>query len=144
MMQIGELAQQGGVTVQTIRFYERRGLMPEPQRRESGYRVYANDDVKRLQFICQAKVLGFSLDEIRNILRMRRRGQCPCGEVISLAERHLSDVESQIRQLTKFQSELHRAVRQWKKSGQQKLSANAICVLIERTMTDQPREKKRE
>ena len=81
-MQIGEMAKKGGVSIQTIRFYERRGLLPSPPRKESGYRLYGQADLKRLLFIRQAKALGFSLDEIRTILRMRERGQCPCASVL--------------------------------------------------------------
>lgn len=133
-MQIGELAKRSGVTVQTVRFYERLSLLPEPQRKDSGYRIYSGSDLKRLQFVRQAKSLGFSLEEIRDILRMRERGHCPCGEVVSTAERHLRAVEEQIRQLSKFRDGLTRAVEQWKRSGKQTLSADAFCVLIERTV----------
>ncbi|TAM79742.1 MAG: heavy metal-responsive transcriptional regulator [Acidobacteria bacterium] len=135
-MQIGEVAKKGGVSVQTVRFYERQGLLPEPGRKESGYRVYGERDLKRLLFIRHAKGLGFSLEEIREILRMRERGQCPCGSVLVLAEQHLEAVERQIQQLSRFRDELRRAIRQWKRSGQQQLSANAFCSLIENTMRD--------
>lgn len=133
-MQIGKLAKQAGVTVQTVRFYERRGLLPSPKRRESGFRLYGEDDVRRLRFIRQAKALGFSLDEIKEFLQMRKRGLCPCTDVIKLGEQHLRDVERQIADLTKFREGLSRAVRKWKKSGQQKIEADAFCTLIERTM----------
>jgi DNA-binding transcriptional MerR regulator len=133
-MQIGELAKLSGVTVQTVRFYERLKLLPEPQRKDSGYRVYSETDLKRLRFVRQGKSLGFSLNEIRDILRMRERGHCPCGEVVSIAERHLQSVEQQITQLSKFRDGLSRAVKEWKKSGKQTISADAICVLIERTL----------
>src|SRR5438552_16510410 len=89
-MQIGELAKETRVTVQTVRFYERRGLMPQPLRRESGYRDFGEGDLRRLEFIRHAKALGFSLQEIREILRMRERGQCPCTDVTKMAERHLA------------------------------------------------------
>ncbi len=133
-MQIGRLAKDGGVTVQAIRFYERLKLMPQPRRKESGYRVYSDEDVKRLRFIRQAKTLGFTLEEIRDILQMRGRGECPCGEVVSIAERHLRDVETQIRHLSRFRTELRRAVSTWKRLGEPKVSGDAICALIERTM----------
>ncbi len=136
-MQIGEFAEKGGVTVQTIRFYERRGLLPKPPRRESGYRVYGDADLRRLLFIRQAKALGFSLDEIREILRMRERGQLPCAKVLRVAEQHLKTIERQVRQLSQFRDELRRAVRQWKRSEQQQLSADAFCALIENTMNKQ-------
>ena len=133
-MQIGELASKAGVTVQTVRFYERLRLLPEPQRKQSGYRLYFQHDLKRLLFVRQAKSLGFSLDEIGEILRMRESGHCPCDQVVTIGERHLRAVEQRIRNLAEFRDDLSQAVRQWKKSGQQALSANAICVLIERAL----------
>lgn len=133
-MQIGEMAKQAGVNVQTVRFYERRKLLPAPARTESGYREYGSQELKQLHFIRQAKTLGFSLDEIRDIIRSRGRGECPCTDVITIAERHLHDVTKQIQALQKFKEELSGAVRDWKKAGKQTLSAGAICTLIERTM----------
>jgi DNA-binding transcriptional MerR regulator len=133
-MKIGELALQVGVNVQTVRFYERQGLLPEPPRRESGYRIYGSGDLHRLRFIRQAKAMGFSLEEIREILRMRAQGACPCGRVLSLGERHLRDIRQTIRRLAGFEKELSRALKKWKKSDRPKLAANEFCALIEHTM----------
>ncbi|GAC1434212.1 MAG: hypothetical protein NVS9B5_20820 [Terriglobales bacterium] len=133
-MQIGELAHQAGVTVQTVRFYERRNLLPEPARTESGFRKYGNQELRQLQFIRQAKSLGFTLGEIREIIQSRGRGDCPCKDVIAIAERHLRDVSEQIQKLENFKQELNRSIKQWKKAGKQKLSAGVICTLIERTI----------
>lgn len=135
-MQIGELAEQAGVNVQTVRFYERRKLLPEPPRTHSGYREYGEAELKQLRFIRQAKGLGFSLDEIRDIIRSRRRGQCPCTDVIAMAERHLHDVSAQIQRLDKFKKELTEAVSHWKRAGKRTVTAGAICALIERTMEE--------
>lgn len=142
-MKIGELAKRADLNVQTIRFYERRGLLPEPSRTESGYRRYGPDEVRRLQFVRQAKTLGFSLEEIRQVLRSRGRGECPCTDVIAIAEHHLHDVLEQISQLQKFKSELSRAVRAWKRADPQTIPADAICVLIERTIPLKHRKSKR-
>ena len=133
-MQIGKLAKEIGVTVQTVRFYERRGLMPQPPRRESGYRDYGEGDLRRLEFIRHARGLGFSLEEIREILRTRERGQCPCTDVSKMAERHLADAEAEIARLQRFRRELRQALGRWKQKPTRNLPANAICVLIERTM----------
>ena len=133
-MRIGEVANDVGVTVQTVRFYERRGLMPPPSRRESGYREYGEADVRRLEFIRHAKALGFSLEEIREILRMRERGQCPCTDVTKMAEQHLASADAEIRRLQRFRRELRQALTVWKQKPTRSLSAGAICVLIERTM----------
>jgi MerR family mercuric resistance operon transcriptional regulator len=142
-MQIGDLAEQAGVNVQTVRFYERRKLLPEPPRTHSGYREYGEQELKQLRFIRQAKTLGFTLDEIRDILRSRGRGQCPCTDVIAIAERHLRDVREQIEILEKFEKELTTAVGQWKKAGKQSVEAGAICTLIERTMRDRGASERR-
>lgn len=133
-MQIGKLAEQAGVNVQTVRFYERRKLLPEPPRTVSGYRQYGKPELKQLRFIRQAKSLGFTLDEIRAIIRSRGRGQCPCTDVIEIAERHLRNVSEQIQTLETFKNELTTAIRQWKRAGKQRVEGGAICTLIERTM----------
>jgi|SRR5579875_2101043 len=142
-MNIGELAKQVGVNVQTVRFYERRGLLPEPTRKESGYRIYGPDDLHRLRFIRHAKTLGFSLNEIATILQMREKGKCPCGEVRKIGEKHLRDLGQQIQRLHDFHAELSRAVKTWKRLGEQKVSADAICVLIERTIDGAGTKEKR-
>lgn len=141
-MQIGEIAKKGGISVQTVRFYERKGLLPNPPRKASGYRVYADAHLRRLTFIRQAKALGFSLGEIREILRMRGRGQRPCGTVLLLAEQHLRTIERQLQQLSRFRDELRRAILRWKRSGKQRLSADAFCALIENTIRDGNRKGK--
>jgi DNA-binding transcriptional MerR regulator len=133
-MKISELAKKAGVGTQTVRFYERRGLLPDPGRTGSGYRAYAETHLRQLRFIRQAKALGFSLGEIRDILEMRGRGECPCGRVVALGQRHLQMVDSQIRRLESFRRELDRALRQWKRSGARRVSGEAFCVLIERAM----------
>lgn len=142
-MKIGELAKQAGVNVQTVRFYERRELLPEPMRKESGYRTYGPDNLHRLRFIRHAKTLGFSLNEIATILRMREKGKCPCDQVTKIGERHLRDLAQQIDRLRGFHAELSRAVKTWKRLGEQKVSADAICVLIERTMDGTRKKEKK-
>ena len=141
-MHIGELARKAGVNIQTIRFYEHEKLLPPPARKPSGYRVYGEDDLPRLRFIRQAKELGFSLEEIREILRMRAQGACPCERVISLAERHLGEIRQTILQLAGFEKELARALKQWRNSGQPKLAANEFCALIERTIGTEKRSRR--
>ncbi len=136
-MQIGELARRAGVNIQTVRFYERKRLLPAPERKPSGYRMYSVEDLHRLLFIRQAKALGFSLDEVREILVMRARGAYPCGRVLSMAEHHLTGIRHTIQQLTKFEKQLSLALKQWKKSRQPELAADEFCALIERTMPDQ-------
>jgi len=133
-MRIGELARQASMTVQAIRFYERHGLIPEPPRSDGGYRLYAPGDLRRLQFIRQAKRLGFSLEEIVRILKLRQRGACPCSEVLETLERHLRETDEQLRRLQLFREELARTLKQWKRSGEREVPGEVICGLIERTI----------
>src|SRR5438094_10195786 len=107
-MQIGGLAKASGVSVQTVRYYERYGLLPKTERRPSLYRVYTDEHLRRLRFILHAKTLGFTLDEVKEILDLSRRQECPCGQVLHLAEQHLADVSRQIEQLQLLKRELSR------------------------------------
>lgn len=140
-MQIGALAKESGVSVQTVRYYERLGLMPAPERKPSKYRVYTQDHMRRLQFILHAKALGFTLNEIKEILELSRKQQCPCGQVLRIAEQRLDEISKQLKQLERFRRELARAVSSWKKCPQQAPSGDAICVLIERTMLEQEKNR---
>ena len=140
-MQIGELAQRAGVSVQTVRYYERCGLLRKPERKPSLYRVYSDADVRRLQFILHAKALGFTLDEIKQILDLSKRRACPCGEVLRIGQERLADLNAQIEQLARFRNQLADAVKDWQKCPQEAPSGDAICVLIERTMVESSNQK---
>lgn len=133
-MKIGELAERVGMTVPAVRFYEQAGLLPQPARTGSGYRVYATSDLRRLQLIRHAKRLGFSLEEIKRILRLREQGSCPCGEVITMLQRHLSNTDEQIQRLRRFRSELANTLAEWKNSPDGAVPGDVICGLIERSM----------
>src|SRR5713226_2298035 len=115
-MKIGELAEEVGMSVPAVRFYERSGLLPKPSRTGSGYRVYGPSDIRRVQLIRRAKTLGFSLEEIKRILRLREQGSCPCGEVMSMLEHHLKNTDAQIQHLRRFRGELAKTLEEWKRS----------------------------
>jgi Hg(II)-responsive transcriptional regulator len=95
----GELAKRAGVNVETLRFYERKGLLPAPTRRASGYREYPPGDVRRIRFIKRAQELGFSLGEIRDLLALRSRRGATAAEVQSRAEAKLADIRRKIADL---------------------------------------------
>ncbi|WP_066639471.1 heavy metal-responsive transcriptional regulator [Serinicoccus hydrothermalis] len=105
-MRIGELAYAAGVTSQTIRFYESRGLLPETERGENGYRVYEESALARLRFIASAQAAGLTLSQIRSILDLRDAGNVPCQHVTTLLDTRLADVRTRIRDLTVLQEEL--------------------------------------
>lgn len=107
-MTIGKLAREVGVGVETIRYYERRGLIEEPPRRESGYRQYPQDTVQRLRFIRRAKELGFTLKEIRELLALRLDPGTTCGDVRRRAEAKIGDIEEKIRTLRRMKEALQK------------------------------------
>lgn len=98
-LRIGELASRAQVGVETVRFYERRGLLPEPPRRASGYREYPQESVARLQFVRRAQRLGFTLVEIRELLALHPESKSACSAVQLRAEEKLADVRGRIREL---------------------------------------------
>ena len=105
-MLIGELGQAVGLPSETIRFYERRGLLPTPTRGGNGYRSYDDSAVYRVQFIHAAQAAGLSLVEIRGIVEVRDHGQAPCSHVAQLIEGKLAEVQSRMRELADLQGEL--------------------------------------
>ena len=107
-MTIGKLAKRCGVGVETIRFYEREGLIEEPQRRDSGYRQYPEETARRVRFIKRAKELGFTLKEIRELLALRIRPEATCGDVRHQAEAKIADIEQRIVMLQKMKQALAR------------------------------------
>jgi MerR family transcriptional regulator, copper efflux regulator len=98
-MKIGEVAKRSGVGIETIRYYEREGLLHEPQRRPSGYRLYDAATLKRLEYICRAKELGFTLAEIRELLELSFAGNERQVEIRRRAEAKIGAIEDKIRSL---------------------------------------------
>ena len=105
---IGQLADQGRVNVQTIRYYERRGLLPRPTRSSSGYRLYGADAVKRLSFVRRAQLLGFSLLEIEELLSLRVRPGTTCADIRGKAREKIAMVDRKIEELTRIRGALGR------------------------------------
>ena len=109
-MKIGELADATATQVETIRFYEREGLLAEPRRTASNYRVYDDTHTDRLLFIRHCRALDMNLDEIRLLLRFKDAPEQDCGEVNSLLDEHIGHVERRMRELRSLDKEL-RALR---------------------------------
>ena len=106
---IGQLAHSADVTVETVRYYERRGLLQQPARRASGYRQYSGEDLWRLQFVRRAKGLGFTLAEVRELLGAAQSGSVE--DVLGAARAKLAEVDSQIGGLEAQRCRLNRLVR---------------------------------
>lgn len=106
-LKTGEVAKRAGVNVETLRFYERKGLLPVPPRRESGYREYPEESVQRIRFIKRAQELGFSLGEIQELLALRVQRGTTCAEVKERAELKVQDVRQKIADLKAIERALN-------------------------------------
>lgn len=106
MMKIGDLAKRAGVGIDTVRYYEREGLLPQAQRRSSGYRMYDEDDIQRLRFIRRAKALGFTLPEVRDLLALSSRKGDDMAAMKAAARQKLVDVDAKIAELTRIRDGL--------------------------------------
>jgi MerR family mercuric resistance operon transcriptional regulator len=129
-MFIGKLAEAVGVNVQTVRYYERLGLLSEPVRTESGYRIYGGNALKRLQFIKQAQALGFSLAEIEAVLELSHDGKRPCPSVRKLARAKLAEIDQKLKALLAYRQELAARVKRWDEVPDD-LTDAGVCQLIE-------------
>ncbi len=98
-LKIGHLAKQAGVNLETVRFYERRGLLPRPPRSASGYRLFPAGAARRLRFIRRAQELGFSLNEIQELLSLRVSRTTRSADIRARAEAKVADIEAKIRSL---------------------------------------------
>ena len=102
---IGRMAEQAGVGIDTVRFYERRGLLPEPRRTAAGYRLYGEDSINRIRFVRRAKRLGFTLDEIENLLKLQDQGGRK-SEVKEITTRKLRQIDAKIADLSRMRTVL--------------------------------------
>jgi DNA-binding transcriptional MerR regulator len=105
---VGKVAERTGTSADTIRYYDRLGLLPEPDRTPAGYRVYGDDVVEHLELIRQAQRLGLKLAEIRELLQVRRDGLCPCGHARALLERRAEELDRELAVLTRLREDLRR------------------------------------
>jgi MerR family transcriptional regulator, copper efflux regulator len=113
-MKIGEVAKRSGVGIETIRYYEREGLLQEPERRPSGYRQYDESTINRLEYISRAKELGFTLAEIRELLELSFVAHTGCVHIRQRAEGKITDIENKIRNLQRMRRSLRSIVNQCK------------------------------
>lgn len=114
---IGKVARQAGVNIQTVRYYERRGLLSPNRYRDSGYRLYTEESVRKLRFIKNAQALGFTLNEISGLLRLRVSQRARCQDVRKRAEAKLRDVEQKILSLSAMKRVLKGLVTTCQKKG---------------------------
>ena len=130
MLKIGEVSKLSGIGIEALRFYEKSGLLDRPSRTESGYRVFSSDVLERLDFIKRAQLLGFTLEEIKQIIVEKRSGQSPCKNVREVVRRRLEELDERMREMNRYRNELAAALADWDEKGDAK---GHICGLIEGT-----------
>ncbi len=139
-LKIGEVSKQSGVGIEALRFYERSGLLGRPVRTESGYRMYDEEVLERLSFIKRAQVLGFSLDEIKQIINEKRAGQSPCHDVREIVRARLQELDERMREMRRYRNDLAKALSEWDEVGDME---GHVCGLIEGTNIEHPMDTKR-
>lgn len=129
-IRIGELARRLDLNAQTIRYYERIGLLPKPERTEAGYRAYGEEDERRLRFVKNARNAGLTLGEVKEVLAFHERGEAPCEYVTEAIARRAEEVERQIAELTQFKEELDRLHERARKRPARELEPGGFCHII--------------
>ena len=137
-MLIGELAEVAGLPSQTIRFYERKGLLPDPERGTNGYRHYDESAVTRLHFISSAQAAGLSLAEIGSIIDLRDEGTVPCAHVTGLLDSKLDEVRTRIENLAALQAELEALLARGHRLTPADCTDADICHILTKAETAQP------
>ena len=130
-MFVNELAKNAGVTSNTVRYYTKIGLLEPVRDPTNGYKQFRQDDIHKLQFILQAKELGFTLNHIKGLLGRVKQGESVCGLVREQMEVNIKDCEEEIVQLTELKSRMESALQRWQKLPNEEPNTNIWCHLIE-------------
>jgi MerR family copper efflux transcriptional regulator len=133
-LRIGEVSKQSGVGVEALRFYEKQGLLNHTTRTQSGYRLYRDDVLERLEFIKRAQVLGFTLAEIAHLIKEKESGINPCFEVREIVRSRLQELDQRMKEMRRYRKELAAALKDWDAAQEKE---GEICGLIEGTMISQ-------
>ncbi len=142
-MRIGEAAEAAGLEATAIRFYEKQGVLPRPGRTDSGYRDYTDGDVDLLRFVRRARNLEIPLDDVRQIVELRSRGQAPCGVVRRVMAREATAIESRIAELEVLRDELTRLRDLADRVADDWPGGDCVCHIVEaENITDAKRTRK--
>ena len=128
-LRIGEVAQRAGVSTKAIRFYERKRVLPPPQRAANGYRLYTEDAVEMLSFVKQATGLGLTLAEIKDIVAIRRGGRPPCDHVHRLLNDKAVELDRKLQDLIEVRDRIRQSLTAWKNLPNKRAT---VCAHIER------------
>ena len=135
-MRVSDMARKAGTTTETVRHYTDIGLLQPARDPNNGYRRYGNTDLRLLRFALKARHLGFTLADIHSLADASRHGETPCGQVRSLIETRMEQVEAQIAELQSLSKRMRSAMQQWQGSPDRRLDDGRVCGLIDTFVDD--------
>lgn len=130
-MRVSELAKQAETTAETVRHYTEIGLLSPSRDQHNGYRYYGAEDLRLLRFALKARYLGFTLADIQSLTQASREGEAPCGQVRTLIENRLNEVEARIAELQALSSRMRVAMNEWQGAPDCRLDDGRVCGLID-------------
>lgn len=139
-LRIGEVSRRSGVGIEALRFYEKQGLLRHATRTQSGYRLYREEVLERLEFIKRAQLLGFSLAEIAHIIKEKESGINPCAEVREIVRSRLRELDERMKEMRRYRKELAAALQDWDAAREKE---GEVCGLIEGTRISHPLQRAR-
>ena len=131
MMTVNDLSKHTGVSSHAVRYYSRIGLLKPGRNPENGYRVFDRTDIARLRFIRQAQGLGFSLEEVAEILADSEKGKSPCPKVRDILKRRIAENRAKLEALMDLQARMEEALAQWERMPDRMPDGHSVCHLIE-------------
>lgn len=131
MMTVSQISNRSCIAPHVVRYYARIGLLNPTRHPENRYQLFTKTDEKRLYFIRQAQTLGYTLSEIRKILKMSDQGHCPCREVRRILRHHIDENFKHLLELQRLQERMEAALEQWEKMPDTRPDEDSICNLIE-------------
>jgi DNA-binding transcriptional MerR regulator len=129
-MRIGEVADAAGVTAKALRYYERVGLLPPPDRTDSGYRDYPDAVLDRLRFIRAAQTVGLTLGEIKGVIAFREQGSPPCSHVLSLIEARAADLDRRIAEMAQLRDEMRKLAKRGHSLSPEDCLPDMVCHIL--------------
>jgi MerR family Zn(II)-responsive transcriptional regulator of zntA len=136
MMTVSEISREGGVAPHVVRYYARIGLLNPDRNPDNGYRHFAQADVQRLRFIRQAQSLGFTLEQVSQVLEESDAGRSPCADVRAILRERIRENREKIAELTRLQDRMEDALRSWEDMPDQSPRCTSVCHLIETAAID--------
>ena len=135
-MRVSELAKQGNTPAETVRHYTDIGLLSPRRDSHNGYRYYGAEDLRLLRFALKARSLGFTLGDIQSLTQASREGETPCGQVRTLIENRLTQVEARIAELQALSTRMRDAMNEWQGAPDCRLDDGRVCGLIDSFVAD--------